>query len=266
MDLVLNISKLFGEKVLDTVNGLGKIFIFFIKGIFLFFKWPVQFSKLLNQIFFIGLKSVLIVCLTALFTGMVLGLQGYYTLIKFGSEGYLGTAVALTIVRELGPVLTAIMIVARAGSAMTAEIGIMRISEQIDALETMNINPLRFIFSARIWAGIISFPLLTAIFDFIGIVGGYITGSILLGLNGGIYFARVESSITMNDINGGFIKAFAFALVVITICCYKGFYTHLQKNISGSKGVGYSTTSAVVLSCVWILIFDYVITSFYFNG
>lgn len=193
---------------------------------------------------------------------MVLGLQGYYTLIKFGSEGFLGTAVALTIIRELGPVLTAIMIVARAGSAMTAEIGIMRISEQIDALETMNINPIRFIFSPRIWAGIISFPLLTSIFDVIGIFGGYITGTILLDLNSGIYFSRVESSVVMSDITGGLIKSLVFGVIVITICCYKGYYTHLQKHATGSKGVGYSTTSAVVQSCVWILIWDYVITSF----
>lgn len=262
MEFPLSIARHVGEAVFSIIKTLGKFFLFFISGLVTFFKWPVRFRKLINQIYFIGLKSVLIVCLTGLFTGMVLGLQGYYTLIKFGSEGFLGTAVTLTIIRELGPVLTAIMIVARAGSAMTAEIGIMRISEQIDALKTMGINPIRFIFSARIWAAIISFPLLTAIFDTIGILGGYITGSILLDLNTGIYFTRVESSVTISDISGGFVKSLVFALIVTSICCYKGYYTHLQKNVTGSKGVGYSTTSAVVQSCVWILIFDYVITSF----
>ena len=262
MEFSLVIAKNIGEFTISRIKGLGRFFLFFLSGLVNFYKWPVQIHKLVSQVYFIGLKSVLIVCLTALFTGMVLGLQGYYTLIKFGSEGFLGTAVALTIVRELGPVLTAIMIVARAGSAMTAEIGIMRISEQIDALQTMDIDPVRFIFSSRIWAGIISFPLLTGIFDTLGILGGYISGSVLLGLNTGIYFTRVESSVTMNDVAGGFIKSAIFALIVVTICCYKGYYTHLQKNVTGSKGVGYATTSAVVQSCVWILIWDYVITSF----
>lgn len=262
MDYPVELSRKIGENIISVINGFGKFFIFFITGIVQFFKYPFQLKKLLNQIYFIGMKSVLIVCLTGLFTGMVLGLQGYYTLIKFGSEGFLGTAVTLTIIRELGPVLTAIMVVARAGSAMTAEIGIMRISEQIDALTTMGIKPVKFIFSPRIWAAIICFPLLTAIFDFIGIIGGYLTGSILLGLNSGIYFTRVENSVDMGDIIGGFVKALVFGLVVITICCYKGYYTHLQKNAAGSKGVGYSTTSAVVQSCIWILIWDYVITTF----
>lgn len=262
MEFSLTLFKSLGSSTISMISSLGRFFLFFLSGLSGFFKRPFQISKLINQIFFIGVKSVLIVCLTGIFTGMVLGLQGYYTLIKFGSEGFLGTAVALTIVRELGPVLTAVMIVARAGSAMTAEIGIMRISEQIDALETMDIDPVRFIFSARIWAGIISFPLLTAIFDTLGIIGGYISGSLLLNLNAGIYFTRVESSVTSGDIIGGFVKSFIFALMVVTICCYKGFYTHLQQNVAGSKGVGYSTTSAVVQSCVWILIWDYVITSF----
>ncbi len=262
MSLSVYMTRQLGEQSISLIKNLGKFFIFFLAGILNFFKWPIKILKLVNQIYFIGIKSVLIVCLTALFTGMVLGLQGYYTLVNFGSEGFLGTAVALTIIRELGPVMTAIMIVARAGSAMTAEIGIMRISEQIDALVTMNINPVRFIFSPRLWAGIISFPILTAIFDIIGILGGYITGSLLLDLNSGIYFSRVESSVSMNDITGGFTKSLIFGLLVVTICCYKGYYTHLQKKVSGSKGVSYATTSAVVQSCVWILVFDYVITSF----
>ncbi|MBF0468495.1 MAG: ABC transporter permease, partial [Desulfamplus sp.] len=190
-----------------------------------------------------------------------LGLQGYYTLVKFGSEGMLGSAVALTLIRELGPVLTAIMITARAGSAMAAEIGVMRISEQIDALETMSINPVRFIFSPRIVASIISFPLLTALFDVIGILGGYITGSLLLGINGGIYIYRVTDSVVMADVTGGFVKSFVFAIVVTTVCCAQGYFTHLQtRGGFGAKGVSFSTTNAVVNSCVLILVFDYVIT------
>jgi phospholipid/cholesterol/gamma-HCH transport system permease protein len=200
--------------------------------------------------------------LVALFTGMVLGLQLFYTLIKFGSEGVLGSVVALTLIRELGPVLTAIMITARAGSAMTAEIGVLRISEQIDALYTMRIDPLRFLISPRIAASLISFPLLTAFFDLVGIVGGYLTGVLLLGVNGGAYFYRIHSYIDMTDIRGGFIKSLVFAVIVSVTCCYMGYFTHLRTDAYGAKSVSLSTTSAVVASCIMILVSDYVVTSF----
>lgn len=251
-----------GRWTIFMVQELGRIGLFFSRGFLLMFSLPLQIEKAVQQVYFIGMKSVTVICLTGAFTGMVLGLQGYYTLTKFGSEGFLGAAVALSLIRELGPVLTAIMIIARAGSAMTAEIGIMRISEQIDALETMDINPIRFLVSPRIAGALLSFPLLTALFDVIGIFGGYLTGSLLLGINSGIYFSRVESSVLMNDVTGGFIKAIAFAAVVVTICCFQGYYTHTRREGFGAKGVSLSTTSAVVISCVLVLIVDYVLTSF----
>jgi len=232
------------------------------RGIVFIFSIPFQIFKTVNQVYFIGMKSVFVICLTGAFTGMVLGLQGYYTLVKFGSEGLLGSAVALSLIRELGPVLTAIMITARAGSAMAAEIGIMRISEQIDALETMDINPIRFLFSPRLLAALISFPLLTAIFDVVGIVGGYLSGSLLLGINPGIFFSRVESSVLMKDVTGGFLKSIVFAAVVATICCFQGYYTHTRAEGFGARGVSLATTSAVVISCVLILITDYILTTF----
>ena len=241
---------------------MGRIALFFFKCFFLIFSLPLQLSKIIQQVYFIGMRSVLVICLTASFTGMVLGLQGYYTLVKFGSEGLLGAAVALSLIRELGPVLTAIMVIARAGSAMAAEIGIMRISEQIDALETMDINPIRFLVSPRVAAALISFPLLTALFDVVGIFGGYLTGSCMLGINPGIYIARVESSVLMEDIVGGFIKSIVFALVVVTICCFQGYFTHTRTQGFGAEGVSFSTTSAVVISCVLVLVADFVLTSF----
>ena len=192
---------------------------------------------------------------------MVLGLQGYYTLVKFGSEGMLGAAVSLSLIRELGPTLTAIMITGRAGSAMAAEIGIMRISEQIDALVTMDINPVRFLVSPRIAAAIISFPLLTALFDVVGIMGGYLTGSVLLGINSGAYFWRIESSVVMQDISSGFIKSVVFAAIVVLVCCFQGYTTHTRSEGFGARGVSFSTTTAVVMSSVLILVFDYVLTS-----
>ena len=251
-----------GRYAIFINQEMGRVLIFFVQGLLLIFSFPFQFTKTIGQVYFIGMKSVFVICLTAGFTGMVLGLQGYYTLVQFGSEGLLGAAVALSLIRELGPVLTAIMVIGRAGSAMAAEIGIMRISEQIDALETMDINPVRFLVSPRLAAALISFPLLTALFDVVGIFGGYLTGSVLLGISPGIYFARVESSVLMADINGGFIKSVAFAVVVATICCYQGYFTHIRKKGFGAEGVSFSTTSAVVIACVLVLITDYILTSF----
>ena len=203
----------------------------------------------------------MIIMLVGLFTGMVLSLQSYRALVTVGAEGALGTLVALSLVRELGPVLTAIMIAARAGSAITAEIGIQRISEQIDALDTMRIDPLRYLISPRITASIISFPLLTALFDLIGMIGGYISGVLLLGANAGTYLHRIQASMEMKDVTEGFIKAIVFAVIVSTVCCYQGYFAHMRTDSHGAKAVGLSTTSAVVLSCVLILVADYVVTS-----
>lgn len=249
-----------GRSVIDWVNNLGAATIFLCLALIKIFT-PKQPSKIVQQIYYIGARSTSIILLVGLFTGMVLGLQSYYALVKFGAEGALGTLVALSLIRELGPVLTAIMITARAGSAITAEIGILRISEQIDALGTMRIDPLRFLISPRVLASIVSFPLLTTVFDLIGIIGGYISGVLLLGVNAGTYFYRVQSSVDMQDITDGIIKALVFAVIVATVCSFQGYFAHMRKDSYGAKAVGLATTSAVVLSCVLILVADYVVTS-----
>jgi phospholipid/cholesterol/gamma-HCH transport system permease protein len=251
----------FGRVAIRLNNNLGAVVIFFLRAFVMIFRIK-QVPEILQQIYFIGARSASIVMLVGLFTGMVMGLQLYYVLIKFGSAGVLGTAVSLSLIRELGPVLTAIMITARAGSAMTAEIGIQRISEQIDALQTMRVDPLGYLVSPRIAAGLISFPILTAFFDLVGIMGGWFSGCLLLGVNSGSYFYRVVSSTQFEDIRGGFIKALVFSILVITICCFQGFFTHMRSDGHGARGVSLSTTSAVVLSCVMILVADYVVTSF----
>jgi phospholipid/cholesterol/gamma-HCH transport system permease protein len=252
---------IFGRPVMAVVNYLGAETIFFCVAFINIFRRK-QIHEIIAQVFYIGFKSTGIVVLVGLFTGMVLGLQLFYTLVKFGSEGVLGTAITLSLVRELGPVLTAIMITARAGSAMAAEIGIMRISEQIDALYTMRIDPVRYLISPRIAASIISFPLLTAFFDLVGIIGGYLTGVVLLGINSGSYFYRVQSSLNIVDVRGGFIKSLLFAIVMSSICCFQGYFCHMRSDSYGAKSVSLATTSAVVLSCVTILIADYVVTTF----
>jgi phospholipid/cholesterol/gamma-HCH transport system permease protein len=251
----------FGRPPVHLVKYLGAMAIFFGLAFVHIFRRK-QVHEIAAQVFYIGAKSTGIVVLVGLFTGMVLGLQLFYTLIKFGSEGVLGTAIALSLVRELGPVLTAIMITARAGSGMAAEIGILRISEQIDALQTMRIDPIRYLVSPRLAASIISFPLLTAFFNLVGILGGYVTGVALMGLNAGTYFYRVQSSLNIVDVRGGFAKSLVFAVIVSTICCFQGYFCHMRSDAYGAKSVSLATTSAVVISCVMILVADYVVTSF----
>ena len=249
-----------GRAAIRWISNLGASAVFLFLAILKIVR-PKQVPKIIQQVYFIGAKSSMIIMLVGLSTGMVMGLQFYRALVKVGAEGAMGTLVALSLVREMGPMLTAIMIAARAGSAITAEIGIQRISEQIDALDTMRIDPLRYLISPRIAASIISFPLLTALFDLIGIIGGYISGVLLLGANAGTYLHRVQVSMEMKDVTEGFIKAIVFAVIVSTVCCYQGYFAHMRTDSHGAKAVGLSTTSAVVLSCVLIMVADYVLTS-----
>jgi phospholipid/cholesterol/gamma-HCH transport system permease protein len=249
-----------GRAAIRWVNHLGAALIFLLLALLMTFR-SKQLPKIVQQIYYVGARSTMIIMLVGLFTGMVLGLQSYHALVKVGAEGALGTLVTLSLVREMGPVLTAIMIAARAGSAIAAEIGIQRISEQIDALDTMRIDPLKYLISPRITASVISFPLLTALFDLVGIIGGYFSGVLLLGANAGTYLHRVQASLEMKDITDGFIKAVVFAVIVSTVCCYQGYFAHMRTDSRGAKAVGLSTTSAVVVSCVLILVSDYIVTS-----
>lgn len=259
--LVLRCFASVGRRVLVFFGNLGAILIFFLISLGGIFSRK-QLTETAWQIYYVSATSTGIVILVGLFTGMVLGLQLFYTLVKFGSASVLGAAVALSLVRELGPVLTAIMVAARAGSGMAAEIGILRISEQIDALDTMGIDPVRYLVSPRLAAAVIGMPILTAFFDLVGIIGGYLTGVLLLGANGGAYFYRVQSSVTYEDVRGGFIKAIVFAVIVSMICCFEGYFCHMRTESSGAKNVGLATRAAVVLSCTMVLVSDYVVTSF----
>jgi phospholipid/cholesterol/gamma-HCH transport system permease protein len=249
-----------GRFVINWINTLGSAAIFLVMALLKAFS-SRQIPKVIQQIYYIGAMSTTIIMLVSLFTGMVLGLQSYHALVKFGSQGAVGTLVSLSLIRELGPVLTAIMITARAGSAMAAEIGIQRITEQVDALKTMRIDPFGYIISPRITAAIISFPLLTTIFDMIGMVGGYISSVVLMGLNAGVFIHSIQAYVDMKDLTDGFVKTIVFAVIVATVCCYQGYYVHRRTDSKGAKAVGLATTSAVVVSCVLILIADYVVTS-----
>jgi len=245
-----------GKRTLQAVNGMGKMMIFLYATIAPLFFPPYRVYRIVKQVHFIGVKSLFVIVLTAAFTGMVLALQGYYTLQKFGSEGLLGSAVALSLIRELGPVLSALMVTGRAGSALTAEIGIMRIGEQIDSLESMGIDPVKFLISPRLLGAVLSVPLLTAVFDVVGILGGYLVGVKLLGVIAGVSFGQMEASVEWNDVANGIIKSLVFGLVIAWVCTFKGYFTG-----RGAEGVSQSTTSAVVLSSVLVLVSDYILTS-----
>jgi phospholipid/cholesterol/gamma-HCH transport system permease protein len=245
-----------GKLTLSLLQEMGRMLNFILYAIYVVVRSPGKLFAILKQIHFIGAKSFFVIFLTASFTGMVLGLQGYYTLRKFGSEGLLGSVVALSLIRELGPVLSGLMVTGRAGSAIAAEIGIMRITEQIDALEAMALEPFKYLISPKVLAAIIALPLLCCIFDVVGIYGGYVVGVKLLGVNPGAYFHEMEKGVEWKDIYSGLVKSFSFGLIISWICCYKGFYAG-----HGAEGVSRATTTAVVMSSVMILVWDYFLTS-----
>lgn len=247
-----------GRRSMNLVQEAGGMLVFLLESLALTFVPPFRFRRLLQEIYNIGVRSIPIVILTSAFTGMVTALQGYYTLRQYGSEGALGSVVALSLIREMGPVLTAIMVSARAGSAVTAEIGIMRITEQLDALDTMAVNPLQYVVTPKLLTGIIAVPLLTAIFDVVGILGGYLVGVVLLGVSSGAYFSGMKQSVVAMDVNGGIVKSLVFGLTIILVACYKGYYTE-----HGAEGVSKATNQTVVLSAVLVLALDYVLTSFF---
>jgi phospholipid/cholesterol/gamma-HCH transport system permease protein len=234
-----NLVRQLGQRSLDIVQEAGGMMIFLLESLGLTFVPPFRPRRVLEEIYKIGVKSTLIV-------------------MQYGSEGALGSAVALSLIREMGPVLTGIMVSARAGSAVTAEIGIMRITEQLDALDTMAVNPLQYVVMPKLLAGVIAVPLLTAIFDVVGILGGYLVGVVLLGVSSGSYFASMVRSVVPLDINGGIVKSLVFGLTIILVACYKGYNTG-----PGAEGVSKATNQTVVLSAVLVLAWDYVLTSFF---
>lgn len=253
---MLRVIEHVGVMTLATLREMGRMLTFLVYAIYMIVRHPGRPVHVLKQIHFIGAKSLFVIFLTAAFTGMVLGLQGYYTLAKFGSEGMLGSAVALSLIRELGPVLTALMVTGRAGSAITAEIGIMKITEQIDALKTMALEPFKYLVSPKILASLVALPLLCAIFDVVGISGGYLVGVKLLGVNPGAYFFEMEKSVVWKDVYSGFIKSVSFGVIISWVCCFKGYNAG-----HGAEGVSKATTAAVVMSSVLVLVWDYFLTS-----
>lgn len=245
-----------GRVALSMLQEAGRMMLLLLEAVFWLIRPPWRWRLYFKQMEFIGVNSLFVVALTSLFTGMVLALQTYYAFRMFSAETLVGATVALSMTRELGPVITALMVTGRAGSAMAAEIGTMRVTEQVDALTVMAINPVQYLVLPRIVAGIIMLPLLTAISDFVGIVGGYLVGVKLLGIHGGLFMNKIYEYVEFSDIYNGLTKAACFGLILTLVGCYKGFYTR-----GGAEGVGRATTQAVVLSSVLILTSDYVLTA-----
>jgi phospholipid/cholesterol/gamma-HCH transport system permease protein len=247
-----------GRNTLSGIQKLGDATLFGINTLQLLSEKPWQGKHIIVQMFAIGVGSLVIIVITGAFTGMVLSLQGYHMLVKIGTESLLGPAVALSLLRELGPVLAALMFVGRAGSSITAEIGIMRVTEQMDALEMMAVNPQARVILTRILACVLSLPLLVAIFDVVGLFAGYLIGVEMLGVNGGTYIGETIDKIGMKDIMAGFTKSLYFGLLVGVICTYMG-----QRATPTTEGVAKATTQAVMICSVMVLILDYIITSFF---
>jgi phospholipid/cholesterol/gamma-HCH transport system permease protein len=249
---LLDFLQRLGQLALGTLSAMGRFGVFLAQALFWLVVPPFKVAQTYQRISFIGARSMSIILLTGAFTGMVLGLQGVLMLRRVGSEAFVGPAVAVSLVRELGPVLAALMVTGRAGSAIAAEIGVMRITEQIDALTVMALNPMRYLVVPTIVAGLIAFPLLNWVFDVVGIFGGYLIAVKLFGLSGGTYIGQIQSFLSTTDIWVGFWKSLAFGLVVTWVACYKGFHVG-----HGAEGVGRATTESEVLASVLIFVLDF---------
>jgi phospholipid/cholesterol/gamma-HCH transport system permease protein len=260
--VITHLLRTVGRRSLAVVAGLGDFAEFVVRA-FTAVGYARQLRKgVARAIHQQGVRCLLVITVVSLFSGLVLGLQGYYVLARFGSAGLLGTFVSLTLTRELAPVLATLMIVGQAGSAIAAEIGIYRYSEQIDALTTMAIDPLGYLITPRLLAALLVFPILTTAFVLVGTFGGYLSGCCLLGLDSGVYWSNVHSAVRFVDVRECLLKALVFGILTIAICCHSGFTAHRRTGVSGSRAVSISTTRAVVFSSIATLAADYVITSF----
>lgn len=225
-------------------------------------KWRKSFPLLIQELHFIGVLSLVIIILSGLFIGLVVSLQGYNTLERFGAEQQLGQLLALSVTRELGPVITALLFAGRAGTALTAEIGLMRSTDQISSMEMMAVDPLWRVISPRFWGGLISMPILMLIFDMVAIYGGYLMGVKWLGVDGGAFWSNMQASVDFHvDVINGLIKSIVFGFVVTWIAVYQGYYT-----VPNAAGISRATTKTVVYSSLAVLALDFILTAVMLKG
>jgi phospholipid/cholesterol/gamma-HCH transport system permease protein len=254
--------RLIGHRTINAVWRIGMASRFFFLTLVYSGSSFRRFRLIIKELFSTGVMSLIIIIVAGLFVGMVLGLQGYETLKRYGSESALGSMVALSLVRELGPVVAALLFASRAGSAMTAEIGLMKATEQISAMEMMAVNPIARIVAPRFWAGVISMPLLAALFSAVGVFGGYFVGVIQIGVDEGSFWSQMQAGVDFrDDILNGVIKSFVFGIVVTVIALFEGFDAPPT-----AEGVSGATTRTVVTSSLAILMLDFVLTAIMFRG
>lgn len=258
--MIVRIIEYIGALIERPLLGLGRIILLLGATLKLMVRPPYELKSVVKQMLEIGVNSLPVVLITAVFTGMVLALQSYTGFKRFGAEGLVGTVVALSMTRELGPVLSALIVTGRAGAAIAAELGTMRVTEQIDALEAMATNPVKYLVVPRFLSGIFMLPALAIVTDIVGILGGYVVSVLLLGTNPRSYLRATWDFLQVQDIYSGLVKACFFGAAFTLISCYKGFYTS-----GGAEGVGRATTGAVVYSSMTILISDYFLSAWLFK-
>ncbi len=258
---MINLITQLGAWILDQVRHVGRLAIF---AVHLFRGLPAslkRFTLVCQQIHFIGNYSLLIIAVSGLFVGFVLALQGYFILVNYGSEQALGVMVALCLTRELGPVVTALLFAGRAGTSLTAEIGLMRAGEQIAAMEMMGVDPVRRVLAPRFWGVLVSMPILSCIFSAVGIIGAWIVGVELIGVDGGAFWSQMQANVDIfSDIGNSLIKAFVFAIAVGLISLFQGYNARPTP-----EGVSRATTRTVVISSLMVLGLDFIMTALMFS-
>lgn len=258
--MLCNIVADIGRYFIAIFRQIGKICAFASTGLFHCFCPPFFFREIFRQLISVGFFCLPVVGLTAIFTGMVLALQTYTGFARFAGEGAVATVVVISITRELGPVMAGLMVAARISSSIAAELGSMRVSEQIDALKTFNVNPFKFLIVPRLLACVIAVPFLVLVADIIGVFGGYFVGTTLLNFSSGTYIDQTIANMAAIDVISGLVKAAAFGFAISLLGCYNGFYSS-----KGARGVGEATTNAVGFACICILILNYLLTAFFFH-
>lgn len=249
-----------GKISIAFIATTGRMGLFFVESIIWLVRPPWYWRQIGAQLIKIGYFSLPVVGLTAIFTGMVLALQSYTGFSRFSAEGAVATVVVLSMTRELGPVLAGLMVAGRVGASMAAEIGTMRVTEQIDALTTLSTNPMQYLVVPRLLAGVLMMPILVLVADIIGVLGGYLVSVYQLGFNSGNYLQKTLQYLEFQDVTSGLIKAAAFGLIISLMGCYHGYYS-----ARGAEGVGRATTNAVVGSSILILCMNYALTAILFN-
>ncbi len=259
MSAFLDFVASLGRGLIGACLGTGRLTLFAVEGLSHIFRPPFYGRQFLRAMLEIGYLSLPVVALTAVFTGMVLALQSSTGLSRFAADSAVASLVVLSVTRELGPVLAGLMVAGRAGAAMAAEIGTMRVTDQVDALTTLSTNPMKYLVAPRLLAGLVALPLLVMVADILGVLGGFIIGVVKLGFNPGIYLSNTLDFLRTDDVVSGLAKAGVFGFLIALMGSYHGYNSK-----GGAQGVGAATTSAVVAASVLILAFDYVLTELFF--